>query len=157
MISKTRSLFRDYHKIVSILGGADKNAQIPITREIVLLGKPLTLERVGMCVFSQIRFLKQGQEVYKIERGNPIAGQPGFEDRFEHFFGFLRRHYQENRFSFCEYCDTIRIVDRIPSKYEIRKFQESLTSRDPTDIRWDYIDNKYLEMYEEYARRILNA
>lgn len=105
------------------------------TREGELLGVPFVLEHRGFCRFNRIRLLVNGVEVYKIER-LPVEGG---NTRFEKFLGVLRRRYEDDQFSFCEYLDLTGLLGELPETKEI--------------LRRGLTTPYFAEMYRHYVRR----
>ncbi len=119
-------------KAYEILNNSDQFNENVVTRELEILGCRLTQEQEGFCLFNKIRLLREGEEVYRIERKDGT--------RFEYFFEILRRQYEGDRFSFCEYLDLAEHLGSLPEREDI--------------LRWYLTLADIADMYSAYAGRI---
>jgi len=76
--------------------------------------------------------------------------------RGEYFNGKLLREYEGNRFSFCEVCDLIFLIKRIPAREELILFASNPTymRRYDNTMKLDIVP-RHAGLYEDQARRIL--
>ena len=75
-----------------------------------LLGSIVRIERYGPCDWDKILFLKNKEEVYRIEKTN--------RTRKEYFSGEFFRKYVGDKICFVEYCEAIEKEKRLPSSEE---------------------------------------
>jgi len=148
----TKSIFKDpnFQRALKNLDDAEKDwsDQNVFSRKVKLIGIDLTHERFGLCHFSKIRLLRDDQEVYRIEKEG--------ETRMECFYYLFAREYQEDKFSFCEYCDAIGLLNRLPTPEEIVEgVGPQIMAARKSSMQGTSID--HVRMYESFARRMLSV
>lgn len=86
--------------------------------ELEILGRKITIERYGVCLWYRIRFLmgdEEGQrELYRLDLAED------YETRYEFFFGQKIREYVGDQSCFVEYIELMARLKRVPTPDEAK-------------------------------------